>query len=93
MISPQFSFRFLGDERPEIQWLAWSGFIWFIVLGPLRWLEQRFGALPGKFGFDWTRLDDQVGGYAIVHWLTWLAEVALSLTAVGLFVKGLVEAF
>ena len=80
-------------DKPGIMWVSQSAFVFFVALGPVRWLESLVLALP------WTRdrrsreardIEDTVPG----NWVSWVSyafQLALILYGLYLAVVGVFD--
>lgn len=72
-------------DKPSIMWVSQSAFVFFVALGPVRWLESLALALP------WTRNRRSLEARDIVdtvpgNWVSWVSYAfQLALILSGLY--------
>ena len=84
------------QEREFLRWFAYSGFAFFLALGPIRWFETTILSIPIPFGSGFERKWGSIGDAKFsvaVSWISGLFQLTALAWAIGLGVRGLHDAF
>ncbi|GEM_PF-5993071 len=87
---------YFGVEKPYMVAFAWSAFWWFILLGPLTWLDSAIGRVrvptPEHEDIPYRPLR-QCDLYWVIESLLLLATVVMGILALHSLIQGISEAF